>query len=299
MVSFFYNMEKKIGKYAIKNIIMWVVVLEALGYLLMSIIPGFVEYIALNPILVLKGQVWRLVSWIMIPPSLDDNAFLMLVAFYCDYWIGTTLERLWGKFYMNVFFFSGMILCILTNFAIYAWAYFANGVTPQSLIGIYYITYFDGATFYLITSILLAFSVCFAEVSFLLFFVLPIKAKYLGLIYFAFCIYDAVRFGPLVIVYAAASLLNFGLFYLIFKKTLFAGRVVVMSRSEANKRKENANKKSQPSMKPGGGVSKHKCAICGQTNDTNPNLEFRFCSKCEGNYEYCQEHLFTHTHVKR
>ena len=48
----------------------------------------------------------------------------------------------------------------------------------------------------------------------------------------------------------------------------------------------------------GGMVTKHKCAVCGRTELDDPNLEFRFCSKCDGNYEYCQDHLFTHQHIK-
>ena len=43
----------------------------------------------------------------------------------------------------------------------------------------------------------------------------------------------------------------------------------------------------------------HKCAVCGRTDKDSPGMEFRYCSKCEGNYEYCMDHLYTHKHVKK
>ena len=44
--------------------------------------------------------------------------------------------------------------------------------------------------------------------------------------------------------------------------------------------------------------TKHKCAICGRTEKDGDNLVFRYCSKCNGNYEFCQEHLYTHKHFE-
>ena len=44
-------------------------------------------------------------------------------------------------------------------------------------------------------------------------------------------------------------------------------------------------------------TARHKCAVCGRTELDAPDLEFRYCSKCAGDHEYCSEHLYTHTHV--
>ena len=46
-------------------------------------------------------------------------------------------------------------------------------------------------------------------------------------------------------------------------------------------------------------LTHHKCAVCGRTEKDDPNLEFRYCSKCEGNLEYCMDHLYTHKHVTK
>ena len=68
---------------------------------------------------------------------------------------------------------------------------------------------------------------------------------------------------------------------------------------EVHRRREFKKAMAQSRVNPAtGGITKHKCAICGRTEKDDPNLEFRFCSKCNGNYEYCQDHLFTHQHVK-
>ena len=66
---------------------------------------------------------------------------------------------------------------------------------------------------------------------------------------------------------------------------------------EVKRRQEFKRQVAEP--RPGSGLSRHKCAVCGRTELTNPELEFRYCSKCEGNYEYCQDHLFTHQHIHR
>ena len=85
----------------------------------------------------------------------------------------------------------------------------------------------------------------------------------------------------------AASLISFFLFWMCNRRRVHLG---------AKQRKRRAEFKQDIRRNPK--ITKHKCAICGQTEDSNPGLEFRFCSKCNGNYEYCQQHLFTHEHVK-
>ena len=117
-------------------------------------------------------------------------------------------------------------------------------------------------------------------------FIVPVKVKWLGIIdlvligyeFFVGNIYSRCAIG--------AALINVLVFYLKM-------RMSHMKPSEIKRRQEF---KKQVKVRPV--VTRHKCAICGQTEEMNPDLEFRFCSKCNGNYEYCQEHLFTHEHVK-
>ena len=121
----------------------------------------------------------------------------------------------------------------------------------------------------------------------MLYFIIPIKMKWMAGIYAALIIYEMIisSWGGRVAI--IASVLNF----LIFFFTTRNYRSV--SPKEVHRKRTYHRQVQQPK-----GVTRHKCAICGRTELDDPNLEFRFCSKCNGNYEYCQDHLFTHEHVK-
>lgn len=142
-------------------------------------------------------------------------------------------------------------------------------------------------------SIFLAFAATFPNMQVLLFFFIPLKVKILGIIYGAMLLYQFVSgYGDNFLTAAnrfviGASLLNFIVFF-------FTSRSMIHMSPKQMKRRQEFKRDVKKSTK----ITRHKCAICGRTEETNPELEFRFCSKCEGNYEYCQEHLFTHTHVK-
>ena len=123
-------------------------------------------------------------------------------------------------------------------------------------------------------------------------FIIPIKVKWLGIFYAAALGIEAVvsiidrnycEFFAIVL-----QFVNLGLFY------LSTGKLSHLRPKEVKRRTDfQRNARIVPK-----GITRHKCAVCGRTEVTDPNLEFRFCSKCNGNYEYCQEHLFTHQHVK-
>ena len=117
MGKFFYNMERKYGKYAIQNLSLILIICYGVGYLLQILAPGFAQYLVLNPYLILHGQVWRLVTWILIPPESLDLITVLMLYFYFS--IGTTLERTWGAFRYNVYLFSGMIFTIIGSFILY------------------------------------------------------------------------------------------------------------------------------------------------------------------------------------
>ena len=112
--------------------------------------------------------------------------------------------------------------------------------------------------------------------------------KWMAIVYGVFIVYDLVTSGWSGRVAIFASILNFLIFF-------FATRNYRTVSPKEIRRKKNFKRQMQ---QPRGNVTKHKCAICGRTELDDPNLEFRFCSKCNGNYEYCQEHLFTHKHVQ-
>ena len=146
------------------------------------------------------------------------------------------------------------------------------------------------STNYITMSIFLAFAAIYPDMEVLLYFILPIKMKWMALVYVVMAAYYFVRGGIGTRVAIGASLLNFIIFFLSSRNMKRFG-----PRERA--RKAKFKRQSAPHMKYANGA-KHRCAVCGRTELDDPCLEFRFCSKCNGNYEYCQDHLFTHEHVK-
>ena len=143
------------------------------------------------------------------------------------------------------------------------------------------------STYYVNMSIFLAFAATYPNMQILLFFFIPIKVKILGIIYGAMLILGFLAGSIDRKVVIAASLMNFIVFFI-------TGRGKVHMTPRQAKRRQEFKREVKKTTK----VTRHKCAVCGRTEETNPELEFRFCSKCDGNYEYCQDHLFTHSHVK-
>lgn len=282
--------EKKYGKYAIRNLSVVLVCCYAVGYVLQFIIPWIAIYLSLDPYAILHGQVWRLVTWILIPPD-DSNIFLTLLMlyFYCS--IGTTLERTWGTYRYNVYIFSGILFTIIGSFLMMGCSYLfmkeemisSGGAELFFRAGSLYFS-----TFYINMSIFLAFAATFPDVSVLLMFIIPIKVKWLGVVYAVMLLFSFLQGGFFAKFVILSSLLNFIVFFFTSRNMMHLNPKQIHRRQEFKRdiRRNTA------------GITKHKCAICGRTEVDSPEMQFRFCSKCDGNYEYCEEHLYTHTHVK-
>ena len=284
------KLEKKFGKFAIRNLIIYLLMGYGIGYVLQFLstltqVP-WLSYLQLEPYYIIHGlQLWRLVTWVLIPPS--TNLLLAIIMFILYYQLGITLEHTWGTFRFNVFIFGGMILTIIGAFITYAiW-----GVTVPigSTISTYYIN----------LSIFLAFSACFPDMQVLLYFIIPIKMKWMSIFYLVMITITVVQYISGGLIFAAIpiimSLLNFGIFYLMTKRTIRFNPKEMRRRAEF--RRQAAPPRTQ--YRDGTPIAKHRCVVCGRTELTNPELEFRFCSKCDGNYEYCSDHLFTHKHIKK
>lgn len=296
------NFERKYGKYAIQNLSLVLIICYAIGYMLQRINIGWLDYLTLNPYLILRGQVWRLFTWVLIPPQGVNLLFLLIMMMFY-YSIGMALERTWGTYRYNVYLFSGMLFTILGSFVGMGLSYLIYGDMIRALDAAYFFQTgsFYFSTYYVIMSIFLAFAVTFPEAEVLLMFIIPIKVKWLGIVYAAMLVLEFIqgpgygqKYGLYFIdlfyhrIAMLASLMNFIVFFITSRKK------VHISPKQMKRRQEF---KSQVRKRPE--ITKHKCAICGRTDESNPELEFRFCSKCDGNYEYCQDHLFTHQHVTR
>jgi len=280
--NFIDRMERKLGKYAIQNLSLYLIICYAFGYIIQMVNANFFNYLTLEPALVLQGQVWRLLTWIVVPPS-SSNILFTLIMLYFYYSIGSNMERTWGTYRFNVYIFSGMLFTILGAFLAYGIYYFGYGINAVG-IGAFVSTY------YINMSILMAYAATFPEmqiVMLILFFPIPMKVKWLGILYAFILAMEAVSTNLVGKIIIIASLLNFIVFFLYSR-----------NRKYASPKQVYRQKTYQAEVKKMQKITRHKCAICGRTEDSNPDLEFRFCSKCDGNYEYCQDHLFTHEHVK-
>lgn len=278
------NFEKKFGKYAISNLSMILILCYVLGYFIRLINADFLLYLTLDPYAILHGQIWRLFTWIIMPPSSLNPFTIIMLLFY--YNIGTSLEHTWGVYRYNVYLLSGMLFTILGSFVWLGIQFFLTGSAGLKETSLIVSLLFS--TYYVNMSIFLAFAATFPEVQVLLMFLIPVKVKWLGILDSLVLLYDFLFAGGLVTrIVIASSLLNFVIFFLTSRSHIHMTPKQMKRRAEF---RQDIRRNSR--------VTKHKCAICGQTEDDDPNLEFRFCSKCNGNYEYCQQHLFSHTHVK-
>ncbi len=288
------KLEKKFGRYAIRNLMYYIIILYALGYIIHTFAPEFYyAYLSLDPTAILRGHVWRLVTFIIYPPSME--LFWFLISMYLYYSIGRTLEYQWGTFRFNLYFFTGILLHVAAAFI----CQYVFGVNFGVMFG----------TYWLNNSLFLAFAATYPNMQFILFFLIPIKAKALGIIYgiyfgieivagfLAAVLPNAMIMGLYQIgilahpAYAVMALLSLGNFLLFF----FGMKNMRRYSPKEVHRRRTYTKSVQQGQK---AAATHKCAICGRTEKDGDNLEFRYCSKCNGNYEYCQEHLFTHEHVK-
>ena len=285
------KLELKFGKYAIPNLMYYIIILYVVGFALNIFAPGFYEqYLAIDAYAILHGQVWRLVTFIIQPPS--TNIIFVIFTLYLYYMIGKTLEYVWGTFRFNLYYFMGVIFHILAAMLTYF---------------IFHVSLPIG-TFYLNLALFLAFVMLNPNQTFLLFGILPIKAKYLAYVDIAFFAYTILQafmpayggnpifgfFYKANALEAFVSLLNFLIFF-------FSSAQMRRFSPKEVKRKQTYHKEvraGQREMQYGNGGTRHRCAVCGRTELDGDELEFRYCSKCNGNYEYCQDHLFTHEHVK-
>lgn len=285
------RLERKFGRYAIPNLMYFIIILYGIGFVLDYINPYFyIQYLSLNAAEILHGQIWRIVTFLIQPPS--NNLFFLIIALYFYYTIGRALEQIWGSFRFNLYFFTGVLFHLIAALLVYLF-------TGQ--------VYMLG-TSYLNLSLFFAFAAVYPDMEFLLFYIVPVKAKWLAWIDGAFFIWTIIQgFLPSyggtyssdrASAFAAAiSILNFVIFF-VSTRNYAQYSPKQQKRQREFKKQMKARPQNHYAAQPDGRVPKHRCAVCGRTELDNPELEFRYCSKCNGNYEYCQDHLFTHEHVK-
>ena len=263
--------------FGIKNLMIYVVIGNIIAYLLtnMSRNVPFIYYIMFLPDNILKGEVWRLLTFIFIPSG--SSVILFAVSLYFYYFIGSTLEKQWGKGKFTIYYFTGIILLIVFGFI-------TDTLGRPVLLE---------AT-YLNLSMFFAFATLFPNARVLLFFFIPIKIKWLALVDAVFFVYAVVSGAFPANMIPIVATLNFFIF--CFGDLLSAVKPYkyryspqnMHFRSEVRQTRAEADKT----------IYLKRCDVCGRTDISNPELEFRYCSKCAGYHCYCQDHINTHIHFK-
>lgn len=287
----------RFGKFGIPNLMRYVIGVNIVGILISLVNPMFYySYLSLDIASILHGQVWRIFTFVLSPSGqFGGTGMVSLLWFaiwiFVYYSIGTNLERMWGTFRFNLFYFGGLLLVVIMTFVFYL--FLQLGWMPDVVTA--YNDYKFSANIMddLNQTMFLAFAFAFPDAQFLVYFIIPVKAKWLSIVYLLMDGYMFVRYLMSGYYYSAAVilvlLLNFFIFYFMGR-----GSLTPKQAYHQKKRKMEYKKKTAPTQ---GSVPRHHCVICGRTDVDSPQLEFRYCSKCEGNYEYCSEHLFTHEHV--
>ena len=258
------KLERIFGRFAIPNLSLYLVAGQiavfVFGWFDKISLGRFVLYPALVP-----SQPWRLLTFLLVPPLMSP--LFIAFAWWLFYIMGTALEDYWGVFRYNLFLFVGWLLTVAAAF-----------LTPQ-LVAV-------DADAFLAGSVFLAFAYLNPDFELALFLILPVKIKWLALLTWAFYAVSFIRgdWGVRCQVLAAT-----GNFFLFFGRDLFL-TARLHRRRMTGEAKRFAQSRDEP-------AARHRCRICGKTELTHPQLDFRYCSKCAGEQCYCSEHIFNHEHV--
>ena len=256
--------------FGIPNLMRYLTIANVIFWILGSANTVLLSYLSFDAGLIMRGQIWRLVTFMVYPPSMGLLAFIV---FYFYYWMGSTLEQYWGTAHFNVYLLIGWFITVLYGFLVY----FIGGIRIR----------IDAQYLYL--SMFFSYAALFPDQRVLLFFFIPIKMKYLAFID-AFYFLLAVISNPFPVnLLPIVEMLNFAIF---FTGTLLRNLPRKPSHQTINFRKESQKIKQEERNQ----LYHHKCAVCGRTDTDYPNLEFRYCSRCVGYHCFCIDHINNHIH---
>lgn len=281
---------------------------------LLSLINGgsfLYELLCFDKTAILHGQLWRLFSWLL-TEQLSSNPVLSVLFLYFFYRLGSAVESSIGTFKFNLFYLSGVVLMDLFAMIVCPTeaVVISNAVIPPEVFTVFY----SNMAYYLHLSMVLAFSTMYPDSQFLVLFIIPIKAWVLALIdliliaisVFNLC-YPTMLFPHCL--FPLIGLLNYFLFFGPDMSNLLP--LSWRAKLRRNRIKKNDPQSAQPKVIPFSASGKrpsapekgkapynHRCAVCGRTDLSDPELEFRYCSRCNGYYCYCEEHINSHVHIQ-
>lgn len=271
----------------IPNLMMYISLGCALVYLMTQFTQNAILYdlLVFDRARILQGQVWRLITYPL--TFYHNNILLFAVVLFCYYSLGRAMENLWGTFRFNMFYLCGVLMMDV-------WCMIFGGQADVS---------------YLNLSLFLSYATLFPDSQFLLLFIIPVKAWIFALFDLALVVYGLLVYPFPYNFFSVISLANY---FLFFGKDVL--NIIPRSwRMNAQRlfRKRKAKSAERPKVVPfpsagsyEATVSKpqapytHRCTVCGRTDTSNPELEFRYCSRCNGYYCYCEDHISNHAHIE-
>ena len=294
---FFYNNRDK----GIPNLMLYIAIGNVLVYVLYLLNPEneyFTGLLALNPALLLRGQVWRLFTHVFL--FLRSSGFLGVIELLFLIWAGKVLEQYWGTLRFNAYYLLGVILTDLAMIVLYL-----TMAASETAGALYLSGYMTTTVNDVNLSILLALATVAPDEQVYFWFILPIKLKWLAWVYFAYVAYELITYfvSSLGVFLRTGSVMLFWLLPIVplLNYFLFFGKgiVNVMPDFIRYRRKKPKQTKTRASGFHVGGQQNYrfKCTVCGRTELSDPKLEFRYCSKCSGYRCYCEEHIHNHVHI--
>lgn len=277
----------------IPNLMLYICIGSAIVYIMTMMTQNDILYrlLIFDKNAILHGQVWRLFSYPLTYGYSSGNILLTAIGLLCYYSLGRVIEHQWGTLRFNLFYFTGVILMDIFCLVLPSPYYLRANVT------------------YLNMSLFLAYATLYPNASFLLFFIIPVKAWIFALFDLALTLFDVFANPFPINLFPLVAIANY---FLFFGKDVL--NIIPLSW------RINARKLFRKKGSPSGGKAKviqfpsavpyevkhaapkadylHKCTVCGRTDVSNPELEFRYCSRCSGYYCYCEEHISNHTHIE-
>jgi hypothetical protein len=313
------NLSRKFERFCFKhrdkgipNLMLYIALGTCLVSFMTMINGGSVLYdlLAFDKAKILQGQVWRLVSWLL-TDILSANPLINILFLYFFYRLGRAVEMTIGTFKFNLFYLGGVVLM-----DVFAMIFCP---TQDVIIGNYMVSaeqfayLYGDMAYYLHLSLVLAYATSYPDSQFLIFFIIPIRAWVMALFYLimvginVFNMCYPVNLLPHAL-FPLIGLLN----YFIFFSGEMSNLLPLSWRAKLKRKSGSARHKAAPgkpipfpngadyrkNTAPAKADYTHRCTVCGRTDTSHPELEFRYCSRCNGYHCYCEEHISNHTHIE-
>lgn len=299
----------------IPNLMLYITIGNGIVLLMNMINGGTILYdlLCFDKNQILKGQVWRLVTYVF---TQSGTSIIELLFLYFFYMLGRHVELSMGTLKFNLFYFSGVIL--MDIFAMLFCPVIPESINTQGeyeyLINVLPVYY--QMAYYLHLSLILTFATTHPDSQFMIFFIIPVKAWVLALVYLVLEVISVINLSYPVMyfphnLFPLVGLMN----YFLFFWTDLPNLLPLSWRVKLKRRGRRKATRSGPKVVPFPGSAEpeeaapkqpkqdkkawnHRCTVCGRTDVSNPELEFRYCSRCSGYHCYCEDHIRDHQHIE-